>query len=76
MKRLFVRADYRNYHAGKKLVEAIINFAKIDGYKEMVLDTIKPLESAVHLYKKFGFVETAPYYDNPMNDVIYMKKIL
>ncbi len=42
----------------------------------MVLDTIEPLKAAIHLYKKFGFKECEPYYNNPMNDVIYMKKIL
>ena len=76
MKRLFVREGFRNFHAGSKLVEAIINFARADGFKEMVLDTITPLQSAIRLYKRFGFVETEPYYHNPMSDVIYMKKIL
>ena len=73
MKRLFVREGYRQHHAGSKLVEAIINFARADGFSEMVLDTIKPLQSAIRLYKKFGFVECEPYYFNPMSDVIYMK---
>ena len=76
MKRLFVREGYREHHAGSKLVEAIINSARADGFSEMVLDTITPLKSAIRLYKKFGFVECEPYYENPMNDVIYMKKIL
>ena len=76
MKRLFVREGYREHHAGSKLVEAIINFARADGFSEMVLDTIKPLQSAIRLYKKFGFVECEPYYFNPMSDVIYMKKTL
>lgn len=76
MKRLFVLEGYRKFHAGSKLIEAILLAAENDGYKEMVLDTITPLESAIHLYKKFGFVETASYYENPMDDVIYMKKIL
>ena len=76
MKRLFVLEDYRKFHVGSKLIRAILISAKNDGYREMVLDTITPLESAIHLYKKFGFVETTPYYENPMNDVIYMKKIL
>ena len=76
MKRLFVREEYRKFHVGQKLVEAILDYAKSDGYNEMVLDTIKPLKNAIHLYKKFGFVEIEPYYNNPMNDVIYMKKIL
>ena len=76
MKRLFVRASYREHHAGSKLIEAIINFARDDGFKEMVLDTITPLQSAIRLYKKFGFVECEPYYHNPFADVIYLKKFL
>ena len=76
MKRLFVLEDYRKFHAGSKLIEEILIAAKNDGYKEIFLDTITPLQSAIHLYKKFGFIETSPYYENPMDDVIYMKKIL
>lgn len=76
MKRLFVFEGYRKFHAGSRLIEELLIAAKNDGYKEMLLDTIKPLKSVIHLYKKFGFVETAPYYENPMDDVIYMKKIL
>ena len=76
MKRLFVREGYRQHHAGSQLVEAAIKSARADGFEEIVLDTIEPLGSAIALYKKFGFVECAPYYDNPMSDVIYMKKIL
>ena len=73
MKRLYVKKEYRNLKIGKTLVENIISLAKKDGYREMVLDTIKPLTSAINLYKKFGFQEIKPYYSNPMPDVIYMK---
>ena len=73
MKRLFVKPEYRKFKLGEKLVQEIINHAKLKGYKEMVLDTIEPLKAAIHLYKKFGFKECEPYYNNPMNDVIYMK---
>lgn len=73
MKRLYVRPEYRRCHAGGKLIEEIIRLARTDRFSEMVLDTVKPLESAVRLYKKYGFGETEPYYDNPMEDVIYMK---
>ena len=76
MKRLFVKPQYRELHAGRQLIEAIIELAKSDGFEEMVLDTITPLQSAIHLYKKFGFEQCEPYYDNPMSDVVYMKKIL
>ena len=42
----------------------------------MVLDTITPLKAAIHLYEAQGFIQCEPYYDNPMNDVIYMMKKL
>lgn len=73
MKRLYVKPEHRKTGAGRILAEEIISLAKQDGYSEMVLDTIKPLQSAVHLYKKLGFSETEPYYNNPMPDVIYFK---
>lgn len=76
MKRLFVKPETRGMHLGDQLVQEIIKHAKKAGYKEMVLDTIAPLKAAIHLYKKYGFEECEPYYDNPMNDVIYMKKAL
>ena len=76
MKRLYVRPEFRELKAGRKLIEAILELAKADGYEEMVLDTIKPLQSAVHLYQKYGFEECEQYYNNPMPDVIYMKKKL
>lgn len=73
MKRLFVKQEYRKLKVGEKLVEEIINHARQNGFLEMVLDTIVPLKAAICLYKKFGFVECAPYYNNPMDDVIYMR---
>ena len=42
---------------GEKLIEELIAHARQAGYKEMVLDTIVPLQSAIHLYKKLGFAE-------------------
>ncbi|WP_249029575.1 GNAT family N-acetyltransferase [Tannockella kyphosi] len=76
MKRLFVKKEYRNEKIGALLVETIISKAIKEGYHEMVLDTIEPLQSAIHLYHSYGFMETTGYYDNPMDDVIYMMKEL
>lgn len=76
MKRLYVKPKYRENKLGKKLVLEILGHAKKAGYKEMVLDTIIPLQVAIHLYKKVGFVECEAYYHNPMDDVLYFKKIL
>lgn len=76
MKRLYVSPECRGMKLGEKLVDEIIQHAKNAGFKEMVLDTIVPLQAAIHLYKKMGFEECEPYYDNPMDDVIYMKYLL
>ena len=76
MKRLYVRPEGRGYALGDRLIESIMDHAKNSGYTEMVLDTIEPLQAAIHLYKKHGFAECEPYYYNPMDDVIYMSKAL
>lgn len=76
MKRLYVRPETRGMHLGELLVKEIIDHAMQAGFKEMVLDTAAPLKAAIGLYKKYGFVECEPYYNNPMDDVIYMKKNL
>lgn len=76
MKRLYVKPEYRGMKLGESLITEIIRHAKQAGYREMVLDTIVSLQSAIHLYKKLGFVECKPYYYNPMKDVLYFKKAL
>ena len=76
MKRLYVKPSCRSMKLGEKLIEELIAHARQAGYKEMVLDTIVPLQSAIHLYKKLGFTECEPYYHNPMPDVLYFRKEL
>ena len=76
MKRLYVKSSCRGMKLGEKLVEELMVHARQAGYKEMVLDTIVPLQSAIHLYKKLGFAECEPYYHNPMPDVLYFIKEL
>lgn len=76
MKRLYVQPAYRKQHIGAQLVEEIVRLAQADGYTEMVLDTITPLQSAIRLYTACGFTQTTPYYDNPMDDVLYLHRML
>ena len=76
MKRLYVRPQARGRSLGETLVRHLLAQAAADGYTEMVLDTIEPLQVAIHLYEKLGFQRCEPYYHNPMPDVVYMKKQL
>ncbi|WP_289001972.1 GNAT family N-acetyltransferase [uncultured Megasphaera sp.] len=74
MKRLYVRPAWRHRGAGQKLVAAIMEQARADGYREMVLDSFTDtMQSAIRMYEAAGFHETDAYYDNPMPNVIYMK---
>jgi len=76
MKRLYVRDQFRGLSAGRKLAEAIIEKARFLGYKKMQLDTLQRLDRAISLYSKLGFIETKPYYDNPLNEVVYWELLL
>lgn len=76
MKRLYVKPSCRGQKLGEKLIGELIHHAKQAGYQEMILDTIAPLKSAIYLYKKFGFIECEAYYNNPMSDVLYLRKKL
>jgi len=76
MKRLYVRPAYRARGYGDVLVKLILEDAAFRGYNKMVLDTLERLQPAIRLYRRFGFIDTAPYYDNPLTGVVYMQKQL
>ena len=73
VKRLYVRPEYRGNGIATALVERIVEDARNIGYKELYLDTLPELESAVKLYKSFGFEETGQYNDSPVDKTIFMK---
>lgn len=73
MKRLYVRPEFRGRYIGNELVEKIVDSAREIGYKEMYLDTLPFLKSAIKMYKGFGFYEIERYNDNPIDDSVYLK---
>lgn len=73
MKRLYVRPQFRGQQIGNLLVQKIIADAGEIGYSHMLLDTLPFLESAIFLYRKYGFYETESYNDSPMDTSIFMK---
>ncbi|MGM9428426.1 GNAT family N-acetyltransferase [Hydrogenophaga sp. MI9] len=73
MKRLFVRPGFRGLGLGRQLVDAIVLAAQQAGYTTMLLDTLSDMESARALYQEVGFVETEPYYHNPLAGAHYLK---
>ena len=73
MKRLYIRPEFRGQNLGKILVEKIIADAREIGYSYMLLDTLPFLQTAIHMYQKFGFYEIDSYNDSPMDTSIYMR---
>jgi ribosomal protein S18 acetylase RimI-like enzyme len=76
MKRLYVKPQLRKNKIGRLLIEELLSSAKERNYEKMRLDTFLKLESAVHLYKQYGFQNISAYYNNPLPGVIYMEKEL
>lgn len=72
LKRLWVRPAFRHLRLGRRLVSRAIEAAREAGYRRVVLDTLAQMEAARALYKSFGFVPMAAYYDNPLPGVIYL----
>lgn len=73
MKRLYVRPRFRGKKIGNQLIQRILEDAKEIGYSYMLLDTLPFLESAIHMYQKYGFYEIESYNDSPMSSSIYMR---
>ncbi|KAJ5091000.1 hypothetical protein N7532_009684 [Penicillium argentinense] len=72
IKRLYVVPEARGLNLGDRLVEAIVAQAKSLGYRGMRLDTLPEMLAAQRLYRKYGFIETEPYYETPLHDTIFM----
>ncbi len=72
VKRMYVRPAQRGQRWGHRLGEALVADARAIGYRELKLDTLAWMTPARGLYAELGFRECAPYYVNPLPDVVYM----
>lgn len=83
LKRLYVTPDTRGTGLGRKLLHHTIEAARALGKREMLLDTITPLEAAIALYEREGFRRIAPYqgseiarYEEVLPHAVFMAKSL
>ncbi len=73
MKRLYVRPSHRRLGLGRQLAEAVLDAARVAGYRHVLLDTLTEMESARALYEDLNFEEVPPYYHNPIAGAHYLK---
>jgi len=76
MKRLYLRQEFRGRGAGRALCAAALDAARRAGYEIMRLDTLSRLTEAIALYESEGFYRVAPYYENPLDGVVYLERLL
>ena len=73
MKRLYVRPAFRASGIGRVLVDRVMQEARNAGYQRMRLDTLPSMKSAQALYRRLGFQEIAPYYENPVAGAVFLE---
>lgn len=65
IKRVYVAPHARGHGIARKLVTALVDQARTDGFDRVVLDTSVSLGPARALYASMGFDERGPYQDIP-----------
>ncbi|WP_341834608.1 GNAT family N-acetyltransferase [Chitinophaga pollutisoli] len=73
LKRMFVLPEFRGHRLGETLLQQALGAAKALGYRNVKLDTLPNMTSAIKLYEAHGFKKIAPYRFNPMQGAIFME---
>jgi GNAT superfamily N-acetyltransferase len=76
MKRLFLTPAARGRGLGRALAQAVIDAAWARGYRELRLDTLPSMRSAIGLYERMGFERIAAYYAPTPDGTIFMRLTL
>jgi GNAT superfamily N-acetyltransferase len=66
IQRMYVRPQARGIGAGRRIVERLIDDARLIGYRPLRLESLRALTAAHALYRAVGFVEIPPYAKNSM----------
>ncbi|HUD15185.1 MAG TPA: GNAT family N-acetyltransferase [Terracidiphilus sp.] len=77
LKRLWVRPAARGLSLGRALTQDVLDRAIAAGRKAIYLDTAPASMAAAHrLYLEMGFEPRAPYNDNPVEGLAWLRKPL
>ena len=53
-------------------LRTLIDEARLSGYRDLYVDTLPSMTSALNLYKNMGFAEVGPYSDDPTQGAVYL----
>jgi ribosomal protein S18 acetylase RimI-like enzyme len=75
LKRMWLRPASQGRGLGRRLMDACLDEARQLSFRALRLDTQAKMETAVHLYRAYGFSEIPRYNDNRRAD-IWMERSL
>lgn len=64
LQKMYFSSEIRGLGFGKKVFQRCLDKAKQLGYKQVYIETIPELKTAIHIYEQFGF----DYLDGPMGN--------
>jgi ribosomal protein S18 acetylase RimI-like enzyme len=76
LKRLYVVPSARRLSVGLQLVQAAVKEAERFQYQYILLDTLSTMIGALRLYDQCGFKRVQKYYNNPIEDAVFLEKAL
>ena len=76
MKRLCHKEPWLGKGIGRRLAEGCLYLECDADYAKIQIDGERRLESTIRIFGKPGFREFGQYYENPMENILYMDKEL
>jgi GNAT superfamily N-acetyltransferase len=75
IKRMWVAPEGRGLGVGRRLLNELEQHARKRGATKARLETNRALAEAIHLYRSAGYVEVAPFNDEPYADHWFEKQL-
>jgi len=72
-KRLYVRPEFRSRGVGRALLDWLVAEARQEGYREMLADTLPVMETALGMYRRYGFETIPAYMEDPAPGTICIR---
>lgn len=75
LRKMYFVPQIRGFGLGRKILERAVVKARLLGFKSIVLETISILETAIHLYTRFGFVPVPGKHHSARVDQTYLLRL-